>query len=80
MNLLYLSVITDAHTMHKQRHAKISAPRTHILHVLLAVQCPLQTSPITLLQICYIHTAVPCNRQHYGDNLTARLQRSMISL
>jgi len=29
------------------------------VHVLLAAQCPLQTSPVTQLRARYIHTAVP---------------------
>jgi len=32
---------------------------TRLQRVLLAVQCPLQTSPTTQLRVCYIHTAVP---------------------
>jgi len=32
---------------------------TCLLRVLLTAQCPLQTSPITLPQVHYIHAAVP---------------------
>jgi len=29
------------------------------LRVLLAAQCPIQTSPITQPWVCHVHTAVP---------------------
>jgi len=44
---------------------------THLLRVLLAVECPLQTSPITQPPVRYIHTAVPHCSYMLGLHCTA---------
>ena len=60
-NVLILTTTTNTSRSHLGRVCCYFHGRewAHLLRVLLTMQCPLQTSPITPLRVHYIHTAVP---------------------